>query len=357
MTSLRDRLSRRLERVVRRAVGDVLEEGRSANQHSKAAVDAVNRLHTELFKWCGELSAQHGEIAFSEAKAEAEARARVGELQAEIDHLHAEVKGIREDLDRQPEAQERLYDVMAANYDHTWLRRRLLLEARSSAEYEQAFQEAEPLVSVRIATYNRAEVLMERTIPSVLAQTYQNFEIVVVGDGCSDDTGARLEEIGDPRISFVNLPHRGVYPADPVKRWQVAGGGAMNHGAELARGLWLAPLDHDDEFAADHIEVLLRSAMDERCELAYGRLKQVFEQPEWRRIIGSYPPEEGQFNFSGALYLRAFRFFEWDQRAWVLGEPADWQVCRRMLEAGVRIGFVDRVVTDLYPAGPRVEAE
>jgi hypothetical protein len=351
--SLRDRLSRRFERMVRRAVDELAEEGRSANQHSRAALDAVNHLHAELFKWCGDLSAQHGEIALSGA----ELRARVGEWQTEIDHLQAEVTGIREHLERQDAAQERLFDVMAANYDQTWFRRRLLLETRSSADYEQAFGEPEPLVSVRIATYNGAQVLMERTIPSVLAQTYQNFEIVVVGDGCSDDTGARLEAIGDPRISFVNLPHRGVYPDDPVKRWQVAGGAAMNHGAELARGLWVAPLDHDDEFAADHIEVLLRSAMDGGHELVYGRMTQVFEQPEWRRVIGSYPPVEGQFNFAGALYLRALRFFEWDQRAWVLGEPADWQVCRRMLEAGVRIGFVDSVVTTLYPAGPQVEAE
>jgi hypothetical protein len=349
---LKDRLSRRLERIVRRALRDVVEEGRSANQHSKAALDAVTHLHGELFKWCGELSAQHGEIAFSEGKAEADARARVAELRAEIDHL---TKEIRENLDRQHATQERLYDVMAANYDNIWFRRRLLLEARSSADYKQAFQEAEPLVSVRIATYNRPDVLIERTIPSVLAQTYQNFEIVVVGDGCSDDTGARLEAIGDPRISFVNLPHRSVYPADRVKRWQVAGGGAMNHGAELARGLWLAPLDHDDEFAADHIELLLRSARDASYELVYGRLQ--VEQPESRRIIGSNPPELGQFNFAGALYLRSLRFFEWDPRAWVLGEPADWQVCRRMLEAGVRIGFVDAVVTNLYPAGPQIEAE
>ena len=351
--SLRDRLNRRFERVVRRAVDDLAEEGRAANQHSKAALDAVNHLHTELFKWCGELAAQHGQIGL----AGDEIRARIAELRAEIDQLQAEVTEIRE---RQDAGQERLYDVMAANYDQTWFRRRLLLETRSSAEYTQAFEQSEPLVSVRIATYNGARVLTERTIPSVLAQTYQNFEIVVVGDGCSDDTGARLEALGDPRISFVNLPHRGVYPADPKKRWQVAGGAAMNHGAEMARGPWVAPLDHDDEFAPDHIEVLLRSAMDGAYELVYGRMTQVFrdpDEPEWRRVIGSYPPVEGQFNFAGALYLRALRFFDWDPRAWVLGEPADWQVCRRMLEAGVRIGFVDQVLTTLYPAGPQVEAE
>src|ERR1700722_8721159 len=111
--SLRDRLSGRFERMVRRAVGELAEEGRSANQHSKAALDAVNHLHTELFKWCGELSAQHGEIGL----AGDEVRARIGELRTEIDHLQAEVTEISE---RQDAAQERLFDVVAANYDQTW---------------------------------------------------------------------------------------------------------------------------------------------------------------------------------------------------------------------------------------------
>ena len=67
-----------------------------------------------------------------------------------------------------------------------------------------------PLISVHIATFNRGQLLTERTIPSILGQTYRNFEIVVVGDGCSDDTGERLGGLRDSRIRWENLPQRGV---------------------------------------------------------------------------------------------------------------------------------------------------
>src|SRR5262249_1151961 len=46
---------------------------------------------------------------------------------------------------------------------------------------------AEPLVSVCVATYNRAGLLTERCLPSVLGQTYRRFELIVVGDGCTDE--------------------------------------------------------------------------------------------------------------------------------------------------------------------------
>ncbi|MCP2502095.1 MAG: hypothetical protein NCA08_11110 [Deltaproteobacteria bacterium] len=61
---------------------------------------------------------------------------------------------------------------------------RALLESRRRER--DIFADREPLVSVRIATYNRARILVERTIPSVLSQTYRNFEIMIVGDHCTE---------------------------------------------------------------------------------------------------------------------------------------------------------------------------
>jgi len=62
-----------------------------------------------------------------------------------------------------------------------------------------------------------------RTLPSVFAQTYEPLEVIVVGDHCTDNTESLVEQLGDPRVRFVNLPHQGVYPVDPVHRWMVAG--------------------------------------------------------------------------------------------------------------------------------------
>jgi hypothetical protein len=67
-------------------------------------------------------------------------------------------------------------------------------------------------------------------------------------------------------------------------------------------------------------------------------------------VLARYPPALGYFNLQAAIVLRALSFFEFNIKSWVLDEPGDWNLCRRMLEAGVRIGYVDRVVVRYYPS-------
>ena len=62
-----------------------------------------------------------------------------------------------------------------------------------------------PHVSIVIATYNRSNVL-RFAIESVRAQTVADFELIVIGDACTDDTAAVVNGFGDPRIRFENLP-------------------------------------------------------------------------------------------------------------------------------------------------------
>jgi hypothetical protein len=252
-----------------------------------------------------------------------------------------------------PDLRERLVrvrEISSATLDDIPALRRQLRTVRSEADYERSFARSDPLVTVRIATYNRSGPLVERALASVLRQSYQNFEVVVVGDGCTDNTAERLDQLGDPRIRFVNLPYRYPYPDDPTKRWLVAGSPAMNVGAQLAEGAWIAPLDDDDEFEDDHIEVLLSEALENRYELVYGRILQVRPPPAENYLHGRYPPELAEFGFQGAIYLTALRIFEYNPKSWMLDEPGDWNLCRRMLEAGVRIGWRDRVVSRYYPS-------
>ena len=97
--------------------------------------------------------------------------------------------------------------------------RRRLTRARSL--HGNAYDgNTEPLITITIATFNRAEILTRRTLPIVLAQTYQNFEIVIVGDHCTDDTEQQLQRLGDSRIRFINLPERGRYPQKRERRWE-----------------------------------------------------------------------------------------------------------------------------------------
>lgn len=102
-----------------------------------------------------------------------------------------------------------------------------------------------PSVSVVIATYNRARFLPE-TIESVLTQRFQDFEIIVVDDGSTDETQQVLKGYGD-KIRSLHQENRG--PS-----------AARNLGIHQARGKWIAIQDSDDLSTPDHLEVLFGQA-------------------------------------------------------------------------------------------------
>lgn len=96
-----------------------------------------------------------------------------------------------------------------------------------------------PFFSVIIPVYNRAPAL-RRALQSVLAQTCQDFEVVVVDDGSADDPRSVAESFGDPRIRFIRQANGG-------------GGVARNTAIDAAAGRFIAPLDSDDIFLPHHL--------------------------------------------------------------------------------------------------------
>ncbi len=271
-------------------------------------------------------------------------------LREEAEALREETEALREEVERLAHGITEVRQIAAASLDDIPHLRHNLLAARRTEAYEEAFRDPEPLVTVRIPTYVRSELLVERALPSVVRQTYQNFEVIVVGDGCTNDVAKRIEDFGDPRVRFVNLPYRYPYPEDREHRWYVAGAPGVNVGTELARGTWLAMLGDDDEFEPHHLECLLEHARSTRSEMVYGDLLVRHPPPEADEIVSCYPPQLGSFNFQGAIFMAELRFYEFSTRSWLLREPSDWNLCRRMLESGVRIGHVDSVVTGFFPS-------
>ena len=114
-----------------------------------------------------------------------------------------------------------------------------------------------PRVSVIIATYNRSDVL-RCAIKTVQLQTFQDWELIVVGDGCTDDTVSAVSEFKDPRIRLVNLPENLGEQSGPA-----------NRGFEMANGDLIAYLNHDDLWFPDHLEGLLRHLDDTKADLVY----------------------------------------------------------------------------------------
>jgi hypothetical protein len=85
--------------------------------------------------------------------------------------------------------------------------------------------------------------------------------------------------------------------------------------------------------------------------MVYGKFQSALF-PEYSSI-GEYPPRHGHFTFQAAMYMTLLRdAFEYETNSWVLEEPGDWNLCRRMMDAGVRIGWTEETVTVLHPAGP-----
>ncbi|XPP27419.1 MAG: glycosyltransferase family 2 protein [Leucobacter sp.] len=223
-----------------------------------------------------------------------------------------------------------------------------LAALRAEPDYALAWDEESPLVSVRIASYRDTTSLIERAIPSVLTQTYSNIELIIVNDGPNEQTREAVQALRDPRIRYEEFPARSHYPEDPHLRWMVAGSPGMNRGAELARGRWIAPLDDDDEFCPDHVENLLRLARSKRAEFAYGAIEQHRLADGDSVRIFSDPPVISQISMQAVIYHAGLRFIEYDTESWRVDEPGDWNLIRRMREAGVTMAATEDVVTTVY---------
>lgn len=219
------------------------------------------------------------------------------------------------------------------------------------ARYEHLYSDPTeaPLVSVMIPTYNRGQLLVERTLPPILAQTYQNLEVVIVGDCCPDNTPELLAQVKDPHVRFYNLPQRGRYPEGVSLRWFVAGAEPANQALELVRGKWIAWSDDDDVYALDHIEVLLSFAQKGNHEFVSASYIACRDGKEV--IISPQNEDSGIGGHQTWLYRSYLRFFRYNVNSWRKrwNRPTDIDLQLRMQAAGVRMGALNQVVTYVLP--------
>src|SRR5208283_2851249 len=135
---------------------------------------------------------------------------------------------------------------------------------------------ATPVVSVILQTFNRSNIL-EYAIGSVLAQTFTDWELLVMGDGCTDDSAEVVARFTDPRVRFVNLPERVGDQSGP-----------SNAGVRRARGRYVAYLNHDDIWLSDHLEKTVAALEDSDADLVF--TVQFEADPDGRvRINACYP--------------------------------------------------------------------
>lgn len=114
-----------------------------------------------------------------------------------------------------------------------------------------------PRVTVLIPTYNWSSALRQ-SIPSVLRQTYADFELLVIGDGCSDDSAEVVASFGDPRVRWLNLDTNSGSQTGP-----------NNAGLEAAQGEYIAYLGHDDLWHPSHLQSLVATLDSSTADLAH----------------------------------------------------------------------------------------
>ena len=299
----------------------------------------------------------------------ADLRETVAALATDLAAVSAVIRGLAADSQELVQVQaelrtrlRRTQALTARSYEaiHDWPGR--LAAARADPEFEAAYTDPDPLVSIPIPTYHSPDTLCGRALASVLAQTHANWEAIVVGDHCTDDTEHRVRALGDPRIRFHNLRARENDPDDPWERWAVKGSIPRATGVALSTGRWIAPLSHDDEWDPDHVRTLLGAARAERAEVAYSRMRMVAGDDAARPPIGTcgaWPPRYGAFNWQSAIHHGHLRFLRYDRACALASEPNDWNLARRAWEAGVRFRFIDRETSTLfvYPRNEQIALE
>jgi glycosyltransferase involved in cell wall biosynthesis len=116
-----------------------------------------------------------------------------------------------------------------------------------------------PLVSILTLVYNHS-AFIGQTIDSVLTQTFQDWEWIILDDGSVDGTGAIIKQIEDSRIHYCFQEHAGF---DHLTR-------TYNKALAMCRGDFIALLDGDDYWPEYKLEIQLKSFKDPDAVLSYG---------------------------------------------------------------------------------------
>lgn len=215
------------------------------------------------------------------------------------------------------------------------------------------------MVSVVVPTYNR-EKQIERAIRSVLKQTYDNYEIIVVDDGSTDSTQEVVEQIADNRIHYIRLAHNH------------GACHARNVGVQSSRSDYIAFLDSDDEWMSDKLELQMRKIMEssENTGLVYCRMSGESRDQEKRNICPSYDwpndvPLEGDLfrvllwrNFIGTptMLVRKSCLLSVGGFDETLRCLQDWELVLRIARKWY-VGFVDKVLVEVHKTANSVSSD
>jgi glycosyltransferase involved in cell wall biosynthesis len=113
----------------------------------------------------------------------------------------------------------------------------------------------QPLISVIIPAYNHQRFIAA-AVDSVLQQTVSDFELLVIDDGSTDNTGEIVKGYSDPRLTYYHQENQDAY-------------NTINRGLSLAKGSYVAILNSDDVYALNRFERLLKECEEKKAECIF----------------------------------------------------------------------------------------
>ncbi len=253
--------------------------------------------------------------------------------------------------------------TVSAVIQNLWLRARRepsirtlqasLAKSRALAVYQMPFQSVVPRISVIIPTHTAPDALWERAIPSALKQEGVEVDILIP---VRMDNRSAVERVGrgvlgipGGRVRLLPVKDRCRTQLDPEQRWLASGTVEFVAGLRAAKGDWIAPFAHDDEFTAGALSRLVSECRRRDLELCYGDLVEM-EGRKARQVHCSDPPRLGSFGFQGSVWHNALRIFEHRESDALRNVPNDWGTMDRMLAAGVRVGHLHEVTCRYFPS-------
>lgn len=201
----------------------------------------------------------------------------------------------------------------------------------------------EPQVTIILPTYNWSSVL-RYAIASVLRQTFTDFELLVIGDGCTDDSAQVVAQAGDERIRWIGLPENTGHQSEP-----------NNVGLRQARGGIIAYHGHDDLWLPHHLAVMVDALRSSGADLGHSLCLMVPSEGEsgWLLVpqpeLGSYAPP------LCVIHRRSLteRIGGWRAYRELGTTPPDVELWRRAAASGAALTFVPRLTAIKFPASVR----
>ena len=216
--------------------------------------------------------------------------------------------------------------------------------------FNDLIKKENPLISIICPTFNRSNLLINRAVKSVLDQTYKNFELLIISDGCTDDTANEIKKINDKRIRFFEIRRRKKrYPETIENHWFCGPVYAINHGLENIKGDWICRIDDDDIWTKDHIEVLLKLAKSKKVEFVSS--SQIEVRHGVKKINNHINENPRIGGVQTWLYAGYLNFFKANINCWrkEWNKVNDTDIQERIVKVGINTDFIDYPTVLILP--------